>query len=66
VSKIQEKAKFEINENLFGTIKVLNTLSVPTSYPENLYDLLKDFKLKQTKLLLHQTKDLLEWLKEKL
>ncbi|MDQ3020582.1 MAG: HEPN domain-containing protein [Bacteroidota bacterium] len=66
LNKIQEKTDFDIDGDNFEVIKVLNSVSVPTRYPEDLYELLKDFKLKETKKLITQTSKLLKWLKEKL
>lgn len=66
LNRIQEKSKFDINEENFEVIKILNSVSVPTRYPEDLYELLKDFKLKEIKKLFKQTNDLLIWMKEKL
>jgi HEPN domain-containing protein len=44
----------------------LNDLSVPTRYPDELENLLKQYKKNRVKKALSQTKELLLWLKEKL
>lgn len=47
-------------------LKILNELSIPTRYPDELEKLLKQYKKERTKKLLNQTKELLVWLKERL
>ncbi len=47
-------------------LKILNELSVPTRYPNEIGKLLKEYKKEKTESLLTQTKELLKWLKEKL
>jgi len=47
-------------------LKILNDLSVPTRYPDKLEKLLKQYKEERTEKLLNQTKELLQWLKERL
>lgn len=44
-------------------LKVLNELSVPTRYPDELEKLLKQYKKEKTKNLLNQTKEFFQWLK---
>jgi HEPN domain-containing protein len=47
-------------------LKVLNDLSVPTRYPDEIEKLLKQCKKERTEKLLNPTKELLQWLKERL
>lgn len=47
-------------------LKILNELSVPTRYPDELEKLLKQYTQERTKMLLTQAKELMEWLKGKL
>lgn len=47
-------------------LKVLNDLSVPTRYPDEIEKLLKQYKKERTEQLLNPTKELLQWLKERL
>lgn len=47
-------------------LKLLNELSVPTRYPDELEKLLQQYKREITEKLLKQTKELLQWLKERL
>lgn len=47
-------------------LKILNELSVPTRYPDELKKLLKQYKKKETGKILNQTKEVFKWLKEKL
>ncbi len=44
----------------------LNDLSVPTRYPDQIENLLKQFKKEKVKEVLESTKELLGWLNEKL
>jgi len=46
------------------TLKELNTISAPVRYPENLFDLMKDFNKEKTQEILLKTEGLLKWLKE--
>jgi HEPN domain-containing protein len=41
-------------------------LSVPTRYPDEIEKLLKQYKKERTEKLLNPTKELLQWLKERL
>lgn len=47
-------------------LKILNELSVPARYPDELERLLKQYRKERTENLLNQTKELLLWLREKL
>lgn len=47
-------------------LKILNDLSVPTRYPDELEKLLKQYKQDKTEGVLNQTKELFLWLKKKL
>ena len=52
-------------ENLLNFIDKLNSLCVPTRYPDELEKLLKDYKKDLTEEILNQTKELLLCLKQK-
>lgn len=62
---ICEQMNFEVPEKFQNFIDKLNSLSVPTRYPDELEKLLKDFKKDVTKKTYDQAKELLKWLKEK-
>jgi len=47
-------------------IEELNDKSVPTRYPDDLNRILKNFKKKDSGILLNKTKQLLKWLKTQL
>jgi len=64
LTKIQDKKIFDVNEKHFETLKELNTISAPVRYPENLFDLMKDFNKEKTQEILLKTEGLLKWLKE--
>ena len=45
--------------------KILNEKSIPTRYPDMLYDILKEFKKTNTKQFISKGKKVLKWIKEK-
>lgn len=59
-----EILKLSPDENLGHFIDNLNSLSIPTRYPDELERLLKDYKRNPTEKVLSQTKELLLWLKK--
>ena len=61
-----EKINFEMSESLYDFIFSLNRVSVPTRYPDDLKRILKDYNEEITKGILAKSKEVLEWLKEKL
>ncbi len=61
-----EKIGLELPEELQIFIDKLNSLSVPTRYPDELEKLLQDYRKDLTKITLDQAKELLLWLKKKL
>ena len=54
------------NMNFTKFLDSLNDLSVPTRYPDELEKLIVQYDKKRTKIIINQTKDLLQCLKEKL
>jgi HEPN domain-containing protein len=60
-----EKIGLELDENRFEFIYMLNKISVPTRYPENLKKLFNDFTKQKTKVILNQTKEVQSWIKQK-
>ena len=63
LTKIRDKRSLKLEEKHFETLKKLNTISAPVRYPENLFDLMKDFDKEKTQNLLSKTKELLKWMK---
>jgi HEPN domain-containing protein len=61
-----EKIGLELPEDIQIFIDKLNSLSVPTRYPDELEKLLQDYRKDLTKNTLDQVKELLLWLKKKL
>jgi len=51
---------------LYDFIFILNRVSVPTRYPDDLQKLMKEFETNRTKEILENSKKVLEWLKENL
>ncbi len=60
------KANIKLSDEWLDFIDELNNKSVPTRYPDVLQKLLVDFKEKETRLLIKNTKELLICLKKKL
>lgn len=61
-----EMISLNLPEELQDFLDSLNDLSVPTRYPDELENLLKQYKKSGTGKILDQTKELLLWLKERL
>jgi len=63
---LAEKIGIQMPENLYDFVFSLNRVSVPTRYPDDLKRILKDYNKDITKEILTKSKDVLEWLKERL
>lgn len=61
-----EKIKIKLPHNHRDFLEELNDLSVPTRYPHNLENLLKQYNQKRTEEVFNKTKALIQWLKEKI
>ena len=61
-----EKIGIQMSENLYDFVFSLNRVSVPTRYPDDLKRILNDYDKDITKEILIKSKDVLEWLKERL
>jgi HEPN domain-containing protein len=61
-----EKIKLELPEDLYDFVFMLNGLSVPTRYPDDLQSLLKAYNRAKTRKVLDRGKEVLKWLKGKL
>lgn len=58
-----EKLKLDIPGDLLQFVATLNSVSVPTRYPDNLERLLRDFTQARTMETLKKGKDVLQWIK---
>lgn len=61
-----KKIELEINQDFIDYFKILNEISIPTRYPEELSKLLKEFTKERTKNILKQSRDAIIWLKTNL
>ncbi len=62
---LAEKLDFHIPQDLYDFLFMLNGLSVPTRYPDDLKKLLKDYNKKKTRLVIDKGKEVLRWLKKR-
>ncbi|OIO76267.1 MAG: DNA-binding protein [Elusimicrobia bacterium CG1_02_37_114] len=60
-----EKIKIDIPGELYDFVFILNRVSVPTRYPDDLKKIMKDYNKQKVKEILKKSKDLLKWLKTK-
>ena len=63
---LSEMTNLNLTEDFTKFLDSLNDLSVPTRYPDELEKLIVQYDKKRTKIIINQTKDLLQCLKEKL
>ena len=63
---LSEMTNLNLTEDFTKFLDSLNDLSVPTRYPDELEKLIQQYNRKRTKIIINQTKDLLQCLKEKL
>ena len=61
-----EKIKLELPEEHYDFLYMLNGLSVPTRYPDDLQKLLKDHNKTKTGKVIDQGRETLKWLKARL
>lgn len=61
-----EKIQLELPEDIYDFVFMLNGLSVPTRYPDDLQNLLKVYSKAKTREVLDRAKEVLKWLKAKL
>ena len=61
-----EKIGLDIPEKLYNFIFMLNRVSVPTRYPEDLSKMLKEFNKRRAEKILKNTEEVFLWIKEKL
>jgi len=58
-----EKMGLELNESHYEFIFMLNKISVPTRYPDDLRKLFNAYTRERTKSILKQTKEVQSWIK---
>ena len=63
---LSELITLDLTENLTGFLDLLNDVSIPTRYPDELEKLVQQYSKERTKKILKQTEELLKCLKEKL
>lgn len=66
LSYLAKKIELKLPGLHLDFLEDLNDLSVPTRYPDELENLLRQYKKDRAQRVLNQTKELLLWLKEKL
>jgi len=60
-----QKEALDIPHEFEDFFKIPNEKSVPTRYPDMLFDILKEFKKENTKQFISQGKKVLKWIKKK-
>ncbi|MBI4745855.1 MAG: HEPN domain-containing protein [Deltaproteobacteria bacterium] len=58
-----EKIELDLPQELYDFVFMLNRVSIPTRYPDDLAKIMKDFDRKKTKEILTKGKEVLKWLK---
>lgn len=61
-----EKIQLELPDDLFNFVFLLNRVSIPTRYPDDLQRILKEYDKKKVHKILGKSKEILKWLKERL
>ena len=59
-----DKLGLELSESQFEFLFMLNKISVPTRYPEDLRKLFLAYTKERTESILHQTKEIQLWIKQ--
>ena len=59
-----DKVELELSESQYEFIFMLNKISVPTRYPEDLKKLFIAYTTERTESILHQTKEVQLWIKQ--
>jgi len=65
IELISAKRDLIVPDEFENYFKILNEKSVPTRYPDMLFDILKEFKKTNTKQFVSKGKKVLKWIKEK-
>ena len=61
-----EKMGLRLPEDLYDFVYMLNRVSVPTRYPNDLKTMLKDYGRQRTKAILQKSREVLTWLQGQL
>lgn len=59
-----DKMELELNDSQLEFLFMLNKISVPTRYPDDLKKLFAEYTIERTELILQQTKELQSWIKK--
>lgn len=59
-----DKIGLEMNDNYFEFLFMLNKVSIPTRYPDDLKKLFSEYTFERTESILNQTKELQLWIKQ--
>ncbi len=59
-----KKAKLELSAEHFDFINMINTASIPTRYPEDIQEALKNYPKPVARDYLRQTEGIISWLKQ--
>jgi len=62
---LAEKTELQLPEELSDFISLLDGVSVPTRYPDDLQRLLKDYDKARTREMLKKSREVLRWLRAK-
>lgn len=63
---LTERVQLRLPENLYDSVFILNRVSVPTRYPDDLQRMLKDYSEERTRQIIEKGKEVLKWLKREL
>jgi HEPN domain-containing protein len=63
LSYFVEKIGLVLSDTQYEFLYMINKISVPTRYPENLQKLFAEFPKERTELILEQTKEIQQWIK---
>ncbi len=59
------KLNLEVPQHLSAFFERMNHISAPIRYPKDLQDLVKQYRKGETRKILDQSRELIEWIKEK-
>lgn len=59
-----DKLELQLNDSSYEFIFMLNKISVPTRYPDDLRKLFAEYTMERTDKILNQTKEVQLWIKQ--
>ena len=59
-----EKIELKMDDSYYEFLFILNKISVPTRYPENLRKLVAEYSKERTENILNRTKEIQSWIKQ--